>query len=656
MIALAVTAGVVLVVGLVAPLILLPVLRRGGVVDRASARSLHAGEATRGVGLASALAIVLGFAILMATASAWRTSGLMMVAVVLCAILGFIEDGRGLRVRTRLAGQALIGAFCGAVIVAWWGAPWFAVPVLAVVAVILVNATNFMDGVDGISGLHGVAVGLAVGVGGWLVGAPGLVGAGVVVAAGFASFLPWNLGRKGTFLGDAGSYVLGGATTGLLALGVMAGLPLVAVVGPVVIYLADTGHTLLMRAARAEPLGESHRDHVFQRLVARGWPHIRAAVFVTGATVLTSLAGLASIALIPWGAALAAELAVAAAYIAVGRSLSRSRADVSGELTSAPMSLPLSPRRGISRWAVIGASGFIGSAVVAALEARGFEVVGITAPRLEFDPDSSAAEVAASARGLPETDALAAGLAGIDVVVNAAGAATPDGAMSPQLFGANALLPVVISIAADRAGAARMLHLSSAAVQGRRSLVDETLATAPFSAYSRSKASGEAALLVSTAPSRDVIVRATSVQGRGRRTTEQLRALARSPLASVAGRGELPTVVSSVDGLADFIVHVGTFPGRVPSIVLQPWEGLTTGETLRAAGGREPRHLPVWFCRFAVSSGFIAAAALPPLAGLVRRVELMWFGQRQDAAWAASVGIPATSRVLAILADGQAAS
>ena len=143
--------------------------------------------------------------------------------------------------------------------------------------------------------------------------------------------------------------------------------------------------------------------------------------------------------------------------------------------------------------------------------------------------------------------------------MNAAGLVSPDSAADDALFGANVLLPLVILRAAERAQAARVIHLSSAAVQGRRGVLDESAATSPFSPYSRSKALGEAALLsyvakVAGVQSPEVvIVRATSVQGVGRATTRQLRRLARSPMASVARPGDRPTVVSSLQGLVEFV-------------------------------------------------------------------------------------------------------
>lgn len=200
-----------------------------------------------------------------------------------------------------------------------------------------------------------------------------------------------------------------------------------------------------------------------------------------------------------------------------------------------------------SRWKVIGASGFVGSAIVARLNAEGISVDPIEAPRLatrSLDVDSIIDE-AEQLEGI--IDSLAEAFASAQVVVNAAGLAAPNMQDLPPLMGANALLPAVIAIAAQRTGVRRVIHLSSAAVQGPRPVLDASEETAPFSAYSFSKTLGEEALLdlqdyfleehPESAPEL-CILRATSVQGRGRRTTELFAKMASSPFASVAGAGQ----------------------------------------------------------------------------------------------------------------------
>lgn len=286
------------------------------------------------------------------------------------------------------------------------------------------------------------------------------------------------------------------------------------------------------------------------------------------------------------------------------------------------------------------------------LRGRGYRVRPITAPRLLLDPaEANGSDVARYAHTSVESDLLAAALAGVDVVINAAGLATPDAAGTSELYGANALLPAVVVEASRRAGVARVIHLSSAAVQGRREVLDETLVADPFSPYSRSKALGERAALFSARNgSTDlIIVRATSVQGHNRPTTRSLQRVARSLLASVAAPGRQPTVVSSLGSLVELVHTVGTNREPMPDVVLQPWEGLSTREVLRVAGDREPVVLPRWLCVCLLTVGRALGFVVPDLAGVVRRVELMWIGQAQIPGHFAVQAGPDPTEILRVL-------
>lgn len=335
-------------------------------------------------------------------------------------------------------------------------------------------------------------------------------------------------------------------------------------------------------------------------------------------------------------------------------------------------------------WKVIGASGFVGSSIVARLATEGITLEAIEAPRLltrTDDPEQLIAE-ARSLDGI--IDSLADSFAGCDVVINASGLAAPDQEDLAPLLGANALLPVIIAIAAQRTGVRRVIHMSSAAVLGPVPVLTPTEKTAPFSAYSFSKALGEEALLKirafveetaaqgrapgskhsefpaapSYAPAQVAkdhaveicIIRATSVQGRGRRTTQAFARIASSPLASVAGSVPRRTPVSSNYALAEFVHLVAAFEGQLPAIVLQPWEGATTESVLVDAGRRHPLRLPEPLCRAAISAGYKVSEFLGDrLTGPVRRVEVMWFGQDIDDSWASQNGLIPQARVQEVL-------
>jgi len=314
------------------------------------------------------------------------------------------------------------------------------------------------------------------------------------------------------------------------------------------------------------------------------------------------------------------------------------------------------------RCVVLGASGFVGKHVVLELEARGHQVTAVGAPRIAASRADLVGAVQAADDSSSVEQALVETFRHAEVVINAAGLASPDGDLDGDLVGANASLPLVLARAATRSGTRRMIHLSSAAVQGRTSVLDETWTTSPFSAYSHSKAWGEELLARQGQQSRAagteiVVLRATSVQGTDRTTTVRLRRLAASPLASVASPGTAPSPVTSVHALAELVASVAAHEGPVPEVVLQPWEGMTVTGVLEAAGGRMPRSLPAVLCRIAVFGGRVGSRLLRGrFSGAVRRVEVMWFGQGQVLGWASEAGLTTRPRVADVLRGSASSS
>jgi UDP-GlcNAc:undecaprenyl-phosphate GlcNAc-1-phosphate transferase len=286
-----------LVGSFLAPLVVRPFLQRRNVLDHPNQRSSHDRPVLRGGGLGVAAAIALGYLTYFAL-GAGSAADLIVVAIVLAAaVVGWIEDDRGIPTQVRALVQLVIGiAGAGALVVNLDGG--IAIWVLGAIAIAAyINVANFMDGVNGISALHGVVVGVAYGVGGLSQDLPWLAVGGFLLAATFAGFLPWNLFGRGLFLGDVGSYVLG-AFAAALAVGALAsGLPFLFVIAPISIYLADSGFTLIRRALRGEKWYEAHRTHQYQLLTTYGATHVVVAVFVALATALAAVAGYLSLTL-----------------------------------------------------------------------------------------------------------------------------------------------------------------------------------------------------------------------------------------------------------------------------------------------------------------------------------------------------------------------
>lgn len=281
---------------------------------------------------------------------------------------------------------------------------------------------------------------------------------------------------------------------------------------------------------------------------------------------------------------------------------------------------------------ILGASGFIGSAARAALLRHGYRVQAIRAPRL-VGHGRTLLDMRAQIADVYPTISLAREVEGCDCIVNAAGISDSTGS-GAHLIGANSLLPALVESACRMAMVPRFIHVSSSSVQGDRDTLDASRSYSPFSPYTHSKTFGEQ--LLGEAPG-TVIFRPTSVHGRDRTVTQTLAAFASSRAACVPAPGERPTPQVLVTNVADALRHLSTTTQHVPSIVLQPNEGLTTASVLHALGGKAPRHIPL-----AVSLNLIKmsslAAKTPRTQAYVRRLTMLWFGQAQTESWLTSAG------------------
>lgn len=284
--------------------------------------------------------------------------------------------------------------------------------------------------------------------------------------------------------------------------------------------------------------------------------------------------------------------------------------------------------------AVVGATGFVGSAVVEALQRRRCRVVTVAAPRLRTALRSAGALLDAASTE-PALGALIDSFDGAEAVVNAAGCPDASSWDTELLLGANALLPAVVARAAARSGARRLLHVSSAVVQNDAPVLDESEELRPFSAYSISKVAGEEALrLVRDDALQIVRYRPPSVHASDRRVTRMLTRIAASPLATVARPGDQPTPQALLPNVADAVAHLVTTPSTPPHVVVHPSEGVTVSGLMRdLAGGKRPRRIPRPIAVAGVRAAKTLGRVHRPTAANARRVELLWLGQAQAGSW-----------------------
>ena len=282
-------------ISIVAALILVGLVRhvalRHDVLDHPSDRSSHSVATPRGGGLGLLLAAV-GVGAWWATHPVWWTLLVLLCASIAVAVVGWIDDRRGLPVRTRLVVHFAAGATVGGaaamgsasavvalLLFAWWTF-W---------TVSSINLVNFMDGINGLvaSQIAVFALSLAL-----LPARPQVV---ALVAIGLAGaclgFLPWNFPRARIFLGDSGSGALGFLVPALALVAMRAhGIDIVRAHLPLLPLFADATWTLFRRWRNGERLTAPHRSHLYQRLANEGLGHTAVTMMYTVAAICGAVA------------------------------------------------------------------------------------------------------------------------------------------------------------------------------------------------------------------------------------------------------------------------------------------------------------------------------------------------------------------------------
>ncbi len=273
---------------------------RHGVLDHPTDRSSHVAVTPRGGGVGLVLA-VLAMSVWRATRPFDWTVPLLLLGTALVAAVGWVDDRRGLGVRTRLGVHVATAMLLGGV-----AASGVAPPVVAVLVfswwtfwtVSSVNLVNFMDGINGLvaSQIAIFAFSLAL----FPSSATPVPLLAIVIGAACVGFLPWNFPRARIFLGDAGSGGLGYLVPCLALLASRGGdVDIVRAHLPLVPLFGDATWTILRRWRNGERLTEAHRSHLYQRLANGGMGHTAVTLLYAAAAVAGALAAHAAG---PWGA------------------------------------------------------------------------------------------------------------------------------------------------------------------------------------------------------------------------------------------------------------------------------------------------------------------------------------------------------------------
>jgi len=283
---------------------------RWGLVDHPGGRKRHAAPVPLTGGIAITAGMILALAV---SFSAFAQYSAFFAGVLLLALVGLMDDLGEVSPGTKLLLQVV-----AALLMTSWGENFlvnlgdlfgtnpinsrhWAIPLTVLAALAVVNAINMLDGLDGLAGSLVLGILLVLTGFAWTIGDANAAKILIVLAGALAGFLffnlPWPLrGRHRTFMGDAGSMVLGFAVAWFSVALTQRGA--VTVPPPVMLWvlgivLMDVFTVTVRRLARRRSPMAADRDHIHHMLLRRGFGPWQTLGMLVGANVVLALIGTA---------------------------------------------------------------------------------------------------------------------------------------------------------------------------------------------------------------------------------------------------------------------------------------------------------------------------------------------------------------------------
>ena len=310
-----------LVVAIAATLAITPVVRdlsiRAKLMDKPGARKVH----TTAVPRLGGIGIMAGFTAAMVVELAgeywFGWPGVLLLGdgqvlgttlgVAVVFFVGLVDDLRGMKARTKFAGQLLAAAvtISFGLKIDFFANPfgggrlpldWLGYPLTALWLVGFANVFNLIDGLDGLAA--GVA---AIAAASFLALALDMNQAiaavlAVGVIGGCIGFLRYNFNPASIYMGDSGALSIGFALGCVSLTGVMKSAAAISLVAPLLIIgvpLFDTASAIIRRRMHGRPIHEADNGHIHHRLLHRGFSQRQTVLLIYAWSAALAIGGYA---------------------------------------------------------------------------------------------------------------------------------------------------------------------------------------------------------------------------------------------------------------------------------------------------------------------------------------------------------------------------
>lgn len=272
--------------------------RAYGIIDIPNSRSSHVNPVPRGAGVAFFIAfnLILAGLVLGGFLSLSYTISVFLGGPIIL-LVGYWDDLKSVTARLRLGSHFLVSTLIVALITVGFQKEILIsfLPQIPIVTILFsiffiawfINLYNFMDGCDGLAASIGMVGAGLIAILSFFSGSKDLAIIYLVLAYCLAAFLVFNWHPARVFMGDCGAYYLG-YVFGALALVSKLYYDSSLYVHLIIFgaFIVDATWTLIQRLLRGQKPYVAHKEHAFQKLLAKGWGHSRVSAFYVLVTIL----------------------------------------------------------------------------------------------------------------------------------------------------------------------------------------------------------------------------------------------------------------------------------------------------------------------------------------------------------------------------------
>jgi UDP-N-acetylmuramyl pentapeptide phosphotransferase/UDP-N-acetylglucosamine-1-phosphate transferase len=250
------------------------------IIDKPNSRSSHSSITLRGGGIIFPIAILIAYLL-------GYVSWVVVVAVVLVAVVSFIDDIKPLSQLPRFASHAI------AIGLVFYGLNLFAqgiwiLPIIFILLIGWVNAFNFMDGINGITVLYAF---VAIVSFSFLPISHDSLPLLITMGMSCCAFGIFNVRKKAkTFAGDVGSISMA-LFLGYFMIKTIQDSGQIGYLLFLSVYGIDAIITIFTRIKKKENILQPHRSHLYQYLANElGYSHILVSFIYAGIQLMINAA------------------------------------------------------------------------------------------------------------------------------------------------------------------------------------------------------------------------------------------------------------------------------------------------------------------------------------------------------------------------------